>query len=53
MGEKLLQGYIKSMSNMIIKLIRIKIDLLKQLRKSGKFKEIFKIFEKFEKLIKF
>ena len=34
---------------MIIKLIRIKNDLLKKLRKFSKFKEILEIFEKFEK----
>ena len=35
---------------MIIKLIRIKNDLLKKLRKFSKFKEILEIFEKFEKI---
>ena len=34
---------------MIIKLIRIKNDLLTKLRKLSKFMEILKIFEKFEK----
>ena len=33
--------------NMIIKLIRIKNDLLKKLRKFSKFKEILEIFEIF------
>ena len=36
---------------MIIKLIRIKNDLLKKLRKISKFKEILKIFEKIEKIV--
>ena len=40
-------------SKMIIKLISIKNDLLKNLRKFSKFKKILKIFEKFEKLFKF
>ena len=36
---------------MIIKLIKIKNDLLKKLRKCSKFKEILKIFEKVEKIV--
>ena len=40
-------------SNMIIKLISIKNDLLKNLKKFSKFKKILKIFEKFEKFEKF
>ena len=36
---------------MIIKLIRIKNDLLTKLRKFSKFKLILKIFEKFEKIV--
>ena len=36
---------------MIIKLIRIKNDLLKKLRKFSKVKEILKIFAKFEKIV--
>ena len=43
---KIKDTYIKS--NMIIKLIRIKNDLLKKLRKFSTFKEILEIFEKFE-----
>ena len=35
---------------MIIKLIRIKSDLLKKLRKFLKFKEILEIFEKFDQI---
>ena len=36
---------------MIIKLIRIKNDLLKKLKKFSKFKEILQIFEKFKKIV--
>ena len=36
---------------MIIKLIRIKNDLLKKLKKISKFMEILKIFEKFKKIV--
>ena len=38
---------------MIIKLLRIKNDLLIKLRKFSKFKEILKIFEIFEKIVQF
>ena len=37
---------------MIIKLIRIKNDLLKKLRKILKFKEILEIFERFYQILK-
>ena len=36
---------------MIIKLIRIKTNLLKKLRKFSKFKEILEIFEKFDQIL--
>ena len=38
-------------SNMIIKLLSIKNDLLTNLRKFSKFKKILKIFEKTEKIV--
>ena len=38
-------------SNIIIKFIRIKKDLLNNLRQFLKFKKILKIFDKFEKIV--